>query len=47
MISLPNDVTQKTETTLSYSYTQNPSKPKKVAQNQEKYTLLKKKHDIN
>ena len=36
---------QSTETTLSYSYTQNPSKPKKVAQNQEKYTLLKKNHD--
>lgn len=43
LVRLPNDLTQKTATTLSYSYTQNLSKPKKETHNKEKYTLLKKK----
>lgn len=36
-----NDLTQKTKTTLTYSSTQKLGKPKKLAQKQEKYTLLK------
>ena len=38
---VPNDLTQKTKTTLTYYSTQKLGKPKKVAQKQEKYTLLK------